>query len=177
MRLLLTSSLLLGLLACPSIAQTPRFGPTEPAASQFTAPEFGESEQNAKPKQLLARIVELEKRIAKLEAMLRRQAVVTPPSYKPQHSPQPPLRGPEIPPGPYPQPTAPMVPAPLHRPFPHQTPQYLPPQSQPPRSQTVPPPPLPPEQVPKNWQRFEFNGRSFYIVPTDEVLPGNRSRR
>lgn len=29
---------------------------------------------------------------------------------------------------------------------------------------------LPPdESVPDNWQRFEFNGQDFYIVPIDEI--------
>lgn len=177
MRFLLSSSLLLGLLACPSIAQVPKLGLTEPVSPELPAPDYGESEKRATPKQMLARIMELEKRIANLEAMLRRQAGVTPPSDRSQKSPPPPLRGPAIPPGSSQQPTAPMVPVPPNNRFPNQTPFYPQPQSHPSQSQTVPVPPLPREQVPKNWQRFEFNGRSFYIVPIDEVLPANRSRR
>ena len=30
------------------------------------------------------------------------------------------------------------------------------------------------QAVPKGWQRFEFNGQTFYIVPTDQVPKGDK---
>ncbi len=108
--------------------------------------------------QLLSqRIVELEKRVAMLEAR-----IAALPAYGlPQ--------GPVAPPATAPYPHTAPVPAPPARPEsrPPYTPSY-PPSSPPyPPSNPLYPPPRENESVPDTWQRFEFNGQFFYIIPVD----------
>ena len=176
MRISLTLSLLLGLLAGWSTAQYPAAGTAEFKTPELTTRQVAESDGKGESKRLHARIVELEKRISRLEAMLRRPSPETPPSYLPKPNLPPSNPTPVFPPQAFPPPIAQGVPPRTPIPHPNQTPQYAPPQLPPLRSKPTPVPP-PHEQVPKSWQRFEFNGRSFYIVPTDQLMPDNRSRR
>lgn len=90
--------------------------------------------------QLLRRIARLEQRVAALEGSSR-----------------------PIPPQPYAQPYAPTRP---NRSMPtlppNNRPNFQMPRANPPASQ-------PPQPLPKGWQRFEFNGSYFYIIPVDDV--------
>jgi hypothetical protein len=95
--------------------------------------------------QLLQRVEQLEKRIASLEARLGRP--YAPPKYLAQ--PQPIQPAPKVP---------------------QWTP--APPTPQPWR---IMPPMQPDGNVPRSWQRFEFNGQYFYIIPVDEF--GRNSTR
>jgi hypothetical protein len=104
-------------------------------------------------KQLLKRIEQLEKRIAALESRPRGPYVPLQPYVPGKPNPQ-------VTPTPdYPSNYPPHLPprAPQHGP-------YFP---SPPKGYTEPPV-QPDKRVPDSWQRFEFNGQYFYIIPVDE---------
>lgn len=145
-------------------------------------------------KQLLGRIAELEQRVTKLEAVIKERLAFAPPTATPVPYSQP-YR--QLTPQPYiPNPPKSTLPAPTPEPpFRSQTPKVLPVPPSPappkfdPKRQFAPPLPTPPraqpkpplqqapgikQTVPKGWQRFEFNGQTFYIVPTDQVPKGDK---
>ena len=108
--------------------------------------------------QLLQRIANLEQRIARLEASLN-QPQYAPPSLT----------------NPAPLPSRPIPPQ-TQRTFPPYAQQVVPQTTQP-RSPVPTYAPVPRPQAPESWQRFEFNGQSFYIVPIDQADPRISGRR
>jgi len=98
-------------------------------------------------KVLRKRIAELEKRVAALEAR-----IIAAPAYPPAH-------------------VAPQAPAPYATPVPP-----TPYQPAPPRDRHSAPVPPKNDAVPDTWQRFEFNGQYFYIVPADKIRPQTTRR-
>ena len=172
MRFVLTTALVLGL--CLT------------SLGQESAPRkavVADSNRDANPKQLLARIDALEQRIARLEATIARQRgpmpVPNPPVSKPDAlRPVPNMPVPNLP---VPNMPAPGVPPNRYQPYP------VPQTPTPPRPNTVPPPvpryqprpntPVPQAPAPKGWQRFEFNGQFFYIVPVNQVNQAAGQRR
>ena len=99
---------------------------------------------------LLKRIDQLEKRVAELESRLAQ--------IKPT--------------GPVPR-----APSPYRQPAPRDNWPYQP--TQPPQPQYYRPTPVPPPtdvKPPKHFQRFEFNGQYFYIIPVDQIAPSTTSR-
>lgn len=151
--------------------------------AQEPVPRIGlaaETERSFSQKELLDRIDALEKRLAKLEESISRRGRPSPtptpytdpyrqPPQPPNSSPQPPTAAPN----PYQRNFAPTPTPP--------TPQYAPiPNSVPSQTWNQQPSrvaPTPKESVPKGWQRFEFNGQSFYIVPIDKANQPAEFRR
>ena len=114
------------------------------------------AENSVTKKQLLQRIEQLEKRLAALESRLPRPAGVPATPYAP---------------------VSPYRPAPGTRVYPNYTPtqpKYTPVQPTAPASPVRPPAY---EGAPQNWQRFEFNGQTFYIVPAGQSAPKTTERR
>ncbi|MCA9139150.1 MAG: hypothetical protein KDB00_20395 [Planctomycetales bacterium] len=178
MRLALCIALVVGLSFASSAQESlPRFEPST------------ESEKSPTEKRLLDRIDALERRLARLEQLIERQRQPGAPpernsdAYPPAPSPYPPPHGVYPPPvtgapNPYPrnyvpvpQTPTPQTPGQQNSPIPNAVP------PQPWRPQSPPASPGPGESVPKGWQRFEFNGQSFYIVPVDKVNPPVEYRR
>ena len=136
----------------------------------FTLPviaddEASDSSDRKTTRQLLDRIEKLERRIAALESKQRAE--------NPSDSPRSPHYTPAVPPRsqPYTQPRAPLKTQPSSPPrsplpdgyqYPHQAPA--------PNAPVLPPG----SKVPDNWQRFEFNGQSFYIVPVQASAETSR---
>ncbi|TWU42527.1 hypothetical protein [Novipirellula artificiosorum] len=129
---------------------------------------------------LLARINKLEQRLAELEserAQPRRAAppLPGPPSMPGARSQRPETPNLEPPNSAYPTPRlAPQAPQPPQsdpRYF-NATPLPVPPQPTPYDAPNMPTPngfPRPNTSVPNSWQRFQFNGQWFYIVPVDQT--------
>jgi hypothetical protein len=124
-------------------------------AEDANAPRTDEDTSN---QQLLERIEELEKRVAALESRLA-SPYAPPQPYRPGK--------------PYPH----VTPAPSYPPYsPPRAPQHSPYSPNPPRGY-IEPKVQPDERVPDSWQRFEFNGQYFYIIPVDEFENTTRERR
>jgi hypothetical protein len=116
------------------------------------------SEPSAAKPSLAESVEQLTERVLKLESQideLKRQPAIGN-SYTPGNSYAPGSRY-------TPRSNDPVPPTP-----PQSAPYYGPDRTAPPAIQTPPP------AVPETWQRFEFNGQTFYIVPVDQ-LPGPRS--
>lgn len=126
-----TPAVLVLLTACslPLFADEP---PSKPALSESTEqPQFSPTEQK-----LLARIQQLEERIAALEARPRAQRRESPNA-------QPPRLRQRV------------------QPIPRDRAPARPPSN---------------ENVPDSWQRLEFNGQTFYIIPADDLGQNARQR-
>lgn len=116
------------------------------AGAPATKPGADLAKENA---DLRAYVEKLEARIAELEATLKQQAKPRP-RFEVRPLPVPP-RGFQIPRGPL------TLPAPAPVPLPRRADPI------PPNTLRVVPPPS--GSVPENWQRREFNGLDFYLVP------------
>jgi len=114
---------------------------TPPAAAQGTKPSADLAKENA---ELRAYVDKLESRIAALEAKMKEQAKKPTPRVE----------------------IRPLVPAPYGyqlpaQPFQSPTPMPIP--KAPGNSIRIPL--LPKQSAPDNWQRHEFNGQEFYLIP------------